>query len=39
MKPRSSSPASPSPQELAPAVQSLRALNSLASGVVVIAAL
>ncbi|WP_093642213.1 AI-2E family transporter [Paraburkholderia aspalathi] len=39
MKPRSSPHLSPSRQELAPAAQSLRALNSLASGVVVIAAL
>ena len=39
MKPRSLSHPSPGQPELAPAVQSLRALNSLASGVVVIAAL
>ncbi|MCC8405871.1 AI-2E family transporter [Paraburkholderia sp. MMS20-SJTN17] len=39
MKPRSSPHQSPGRQELTPAVQSLRALNSLASGVVVIAAL
>jgi predicted PurR-regulated permease PerM len=39
MKPRSLPHSSPSRQELAPAVQSLRALTSLASGVVVIAAL
>lgn len=39
MKPHSSPRPSPGRPELAPAVQSLRALNSLASGVVVIAAL
>ncbi|CAG4909640.1 AI-2E family transporter [Paraburkholderia gardini] len=39
MKPRSPPHQSPRRQELAPAAQSLRALNSLASGVVVIAAL
>lgn len=39
MKARSPPPAPPSRQELAPAMQSLRALNALASGVIVIAAL
>ncbi|MFM0735266.1 AI-2E family transporter [Paraburkholderia sediminicola] len=39
MKPRLPPHPSPRQQELAPALQSLRALNSLASGVVVIAAL